>query len=86
MENVGQGAVAGGQLPHALGHRVQVLLGDVDLVLHLGLVLIDHLGEVAGLYRLEQVGGVPGAPVHQGGDIVGELDGGDLGALLADGH
>ena len=30
--------------------------------------------------------GVAGAAVDQGGNIVGQLDGGDLGALLTDGH
>ena len=34
----------------------------------------------------QQVGGVPGAAVDQGGDIVGQLNGGDLSALLTDGH
>ena len=30
--------------------------------------------------------GVAGTAVDQGGDIVGQLDGGDLGTLLTDGH
>ena len=47
---------------------------------------IDHFtaGAVPDLFQ--QVGGIPGAAVDQGGDIVGQLDGRDLGTLLADGH
>ena len=65
---------------------LQVLGLDVNGTEGLRLVGVHDLGEVAGLDLLEQVGGVSGAAVDQGGNIVGQLEGGGLGILLTDGH
>ena len=77
-------ALVGHQI-HAVLDRLQVLLADVHAVQQLGLILIDHLREVAGLDVLEDVGGVPVAAVDQSGNVVGQLERGDLGIALADG-
>ena len=47
-------------------YGAEVLGLDVDGAQHLGLVAVDHLGEVAGFHLFQQVGGVAGAAVDQG--------------------
>ena len=42
------------------------------------LIALGHLAVVAGFELLEQVAGIVVAAVHQGGDIVGQLEGGEL--------
>ena len=76
----------GGQGQHTGLHRLQIFGLDVDGAEHLGLITVLYVGKVAGLDLFQQVGGVAGAPVDQGGDIVGQLDGGEGAVLLADGH
>ena len=49
-------------------------------------VRFQNLGEVAGLDLFEQMGSVAGTAVDQRGNLVGQLDGGKLTALLANGN
>ena len=71
---------------HPPGDRRQVLRLHLHRPRHLRLRRVGDLGEISRLHRFQQVGGIARPPVGQGGDVVGQLDGGDLGALLTDGH